>query len=139
MNLKDLTSKTKNKYTELCQKTGSILKNPSNMEKRQQYMMLFFGVALLNLGLVELASAQTDFDVDETQFTAVICAITEFIEGAFGALIMVISGIGAIVSAAFGQYKAAIGLLVVAVGAFVLRSLVATFFGDEIYADCAAE
>lgn len=60
----------------------------------------------------------------------VINAIFTYLEGSFGALVMVCAGIGAIVSSAFGQYRAALGLLVVAVGAFVLRSLVGTFFND---------
>lgn len=52
-----------------------------------------------------------------------------FIEGSFGALIMVSAGLGAIVAAAFGGYKVAISLLFVAVGAFILRALVSLFFG----------
>ena len=50
------------------------------------------------------------------------------IEGNAGALVMVIAGIAALVSAAFGAFRAAISLLVVAVGAFILRSLVVIFF-----------
>jgi hypothetical protein len=57
--------------------------------------------------------------------------LLRFIEGSFGALVMVASGIGAIVAAAFGAYKAAIALLFVAVGAFILRSLVSLFFGTN--------
>ena len=52
-----------------------------------------------------------------------------FIEGSFGALIMISAGIGAIVAGAFGAYKAAISLLFVALGAFILRALVSLFFG----------
>lgn len=52
-----------------------------------------------------------------------------FIEGPFGALVMVGSGLGAILAGAFGAYKAAISLLFVAVGAFILRALVSLFFG----------
>lgn len=54
-----------------------------------------------------------------------------FIEGSFGALIMIASGIGAIIAGAFGAYKAAISLLFVAVGSFILRALVSLFFGTE--------
>ena len=50
------------------------------------------------------------------------------IEGNLGALIMVVAGIAAIVSAAFGAFRAAVSLLAVAVGAFILRSLVEIFF-----------
>jgi hypothetical protein len=52
-----------------------------------------------------------------------------FIEGSFGALIMVGAGLSAIIAGAFGAYKAAISLLFVAVGAFILRALVSLFFG----------
>jgi hypothetical protein len=53
-----------------------------------------------------------------------------YLEGSFGALILAASGIGAIMSAAFGQYKAAFSLMAVAVGSFILRSLISTFFND---------
>ena len=52
----------------------------------------------------------------------------ELIEGNAGALVMVLAGIAALISAAFGAYRAAVSLLVVAVGAFILRSLVEIFF-----------
>lgn len=54
-----------------------------------------------------------------------------FIEGSFGALLMIGAGLGAIVAGAFGAYKAAISLLFVAVGAFILRALVSLFFGTN--------
>ena len=44
---------------------------------------------------------------------------------------MVVSGIGAIVAAAMGAYRAAVGMIVVAVGSFILRALVSLFFGSE--------
>lgn len=54
--------------------------------------------------------------------------LMQLVEGNAGSLIMVLAGIGAIISAAFGAYRAAVSLIVVAVGAFVLRSLVEIFF-----------
>jgi hypothetical protein len=44
---------------------------------------------------------------------------------------MAASGIGAILSAAFGQYKMALSCMVVAVGAFILRSMLNTFFNTQ--------
>lgn len=44
---------------------------------------------------------------------------------------MVASGIGVIIAAAFGAYKASIALLFVAVGAFILRAVVSLFFGTN--------
>ena len=55
----------------------------------------------------------------------------KYIEGSFGVLIMVVSGLGAIMSSAFGQYRAALGCLVVAVGSFILRSVASTFFNSD--------
>ena len=55
----------------------------------------------------------------------------KYLEGSFGALIMAASGLGAIMSAAFGQYKMALSCMVVAVGAFILRSMMYTFFNVQ--------
>ena len=54
-----------------------------------------------------------------------------YLEGSFGALVMVSAGLGSLISSAFGQYRMALSLLVVAVGSFILRSLVTTFFNDR--------
>lgn len=50
------------------------------------------------------------------------------IEGNFGALIMVCAGLASIIAAAFNQYRKAFSMLIVASGAFILRSLVVIFF-----------
>jgi len=104
-------------------------------------MMLFaLGVVILAGGLSHDVLAQggiggsngeLNTEYNDFRITEAINAILTYIEGAFGALVMVSAGLGAIISAAFGQYRAALGLLVVAVGAFILRSLVGTFFNDE--------
>lgn len=70
--------------------------------------------------------------IDDDRIVAVMQVILGYLEGSFGALVMVIGGIMAIVSAAFGQYKAALGLLIVACGCFILRSVVNTFFGGVL-------
>lgn len=67
---------------------------------------------------------------NDARLSDAINVVLTYIEGSFGAMVMVAAGIGAILSSAFGQYRAALGLLVVAVGAFILRSLVGTFFND---------
>lgn len=67
---------------------------------------------------------------NDVRFAEATNRIFGYLEGAFGSLVMVAAGLGTIISSAFGQYRAAMGLLVVAVGAFILRSLVSTFFND---------
>ena len=53
-----------------------------------------------------------------------------YVEGSFGALVFVCAGVFAILSAAVGQYRAALALLVVGIGGFILRSILSTFFND---------
>ncbi len=98
--------------------------------------MFLSGLAILSVGLTELSVAQgrqpespEDFYYDYKPIRGSVELLFNLIEGSFGALIMVISGIGAIIAAAFGAYRAAVSLIIVAVGAFVLRSLVSLFFG----------
>ena len=136
MKFKSIFAKIDSAYQTAGRKIGVAVKAPTNQQS--SVFMLLAGIVLLNFGIVEFASAtRNDFEIADGAFLGIICAITRFIEGPFGALIMVIAGIGAIVSSAFGQYRAAIGLLVVAIGAFILRSLVQTFFGARIYDGCA--
>ena len=67
---------------------------------------------------------------NDARIANAVNAVMTYLEGTFGALVMAAAGIGAILSAAFGQYKAALSLMVVAIGAFILRSLMSTFFND---------
>ena len=93
-------------------------------------MMLFvLGVVLLTGGMAAQTFAlQTNYN--DVRVSNSVNAVLTYIEGTFGALVMVAAGVGAILSSAFGQYRAALGLMVVAIGAFILRSFVATFFND---------
>ena len=77
------------------------------------------------------APENNDIPYDDTLQRNSVGNLFRFIEGAFGALIMTAAGIGAIVAASMGAYKAAVGILVVAVGAFILRALVSLFFGTD--------
>ena len=72
-----------------------------------------------------------DVPYDDTLVRNSVGNLFKLIEGAFGALLVVGAGIGAIVAATMGAYKAALALLVVSVGAFVLRAYVSLFFGTN--------
>jgi hypothetical protein len=97
-----------------------------------QSVLLIVGVGLLVAGLSSPADAyQPVANFNDDRIAEAADVIMTYVHGSFGALIMVCSGIAAILSAAFGGYRAALGLLVVAVGSFILRSLVGTWFNDS--------
>lgn len=128
-----MITKIKNAYVDLAQKISAATIAPT--EKQARMALFVAGVAILGLGLSHEVSAQvattvTAINYNDDRITNAVNAIMTYLEGSFGALIMAASGIGAIMSAAFGQYKAALSLMVVAVGAFILRSLMSTFFND---------
>ena len=108
-------------------------------ERHATAIMLAVGVVLLTGGLVELSQAQgggptgsfSEAAYDDSLVRGAVGNLFKLVEGAFGALVMVVAGLGAIVAAAMGAYRAAVGMLVVAVGAFILRALVSLFFGDN--------
>lgn len=112
----------------------------STLVSRLEQVMLFAGVGLLVVGLADLSVAQettfSEANYNDSLVRNAVGNLFRLIEGAFGALIMVVAGLGAIVAAAMGAYRAAVGMLVVAVGAFILRALVSLFFGED-YADFA--
>ena len=126
--MKKLISSLNKKFAHASQKASACVVAPT---KGATSLMLFgVGVVLLSVGLDGMAIAQHTTEYNDVRFADSLNAILIYIEGTFGAMVMVSAGIGAILSSAFGQYRAALGLLVVAVGAFILRSLVGTFFND---------
>jgi hypothetical protein len=127
--MKKLISSVRATSLTACQRISAGFVAPS---KTTSSLMLFaFGIGLLALGTEGLVQAQHKTDYNDVRLADSLNAILIYIEGTFGAMVMVSAGIGAILSSAFGQYRAALGLLVVAVGAFILRSLVGTFFNDQ--------
>ena len=61
-------------------------------------------------------------------FEGLVVFLYNALTGGFGALIMIVAGLGAILAAAFGQFKAALSALVVALGVFVLQIFIRAFF-----------
>ncbi|MCB0346877.1 MAG: hypothetical protein KDD66_17295 [Bdellovibrionales bacterium] len=113
---------------------AKLSKLQSSLNKHSDAALWLLGFALLATGLcadsfAQLATAPgSGVAGGDDRIYEVVNRIFLLIEGNLGALIMISAGLGAIIAAAFGAYRAAVGLLVVAVGAFILRSLVAIFF-----------
>jgi hypothetical protein len=142
--MKKTIETVKSGYVALCQKIGAAKVAPS--AAHTQVALFALGTTLIAFGLTEGSFAQLvginigsgsstldDHQIayNDTQIASAVVAILTMIEGSFGALVMVGSGIAAILSSAFGQYKAALGCLVVAVGSFILRSVMSTFFNTD--------
>src|SRR5262245_10429742 len=56
--------------------------------------------------------------------------LLSYIEGGFASLVAAAAGLGAIVAAAVGGFKAAWALLVVSIGAFILRTYIGVFLAQ---------
>ena len=112
-------------------KFTNFFRNPSTQSI--QILLYAVGAGLLTFGFsggveAQFGAAGGEITVQHDRIDEMVRAILAFLEGSFGALIMVVAGIFAIVSSAFGQYRVALGLLAMAIGAFILRALVNTFF-----------
>lgn len=113
----------------------------TNTNNKINKLLLTTGSIVLVLGIFDNSLAITTTATPEFEPELIQCAVAnlfKLIEGAFGALIMVVSGIGAIIAAAMGAYRASLGMLVVAVGSFILRSLVSLFFGTD-FPECQTQ
>ncbi len=131
--MKKLVKIASEKIKTACQYTAAAFVAPSEAQVRT--IIFLAGISMLAISLSLDATAQgtggnTSTKYNDAKVANAVNAIMTYLEGSFGALIMAASGIGAIMSAAFGQYKAALSLMVVAVGAFILRSIMSTFFND---------
>ena len=130
--MKKLVKIVSEKIKTACQYTAASFAAPSEAQVRT--IIFLAGISMLAISLSLDATAQggnTSTKYNDAKVANAVNAIMTYLEGSFGALIMAASGIGAIMSAAFGQYKAALSLMVVAVGSFILRSLIGTFFNDQ--------
>ena len=113
-----------------------------NIYKIIYYSSILFLIFTFNINLSETLSAQgsgptgsfTEAGLDDSLIRNAVGNLLRLLEGAFGALIMVVAGVLAIIAAAMGSYRAAMGMLVVALGAFILRALVSLFFGSDFEA-----
>lgn len=121
-------------YCEFGQRLGATIAAPR--EREVQVVFFTFGTLMLAAGMSEVAWAQlygveSDYrPFNDRRVAQAVVILLTFLEGAFGALIMAAAGIGAIISSAFGQYRASLGCLIVAVGSFILQSFLSTFFND---------
>ena len=138
--MKVVANKVHSAYRATC--TRVAVSTAQNADK----ILLVAGVALVAGGVADFSIAQngqgpsgswTQANYDDELVRAGVGNLFRLIEGAFGALVMVVAGLGAIIAAAMGAYRAAVGMLVVALGAFILRALVSLFFGQgyDSYAD----
>lgn len=119
-------------YPAVCRRIFTEIAAPRPAVSR--FVLFAAGFAILLAGYAPGADAALgngQITYNDERITAATNAVLTYLEGSFGALVMVASGIGCIISAAFGQYRSAIGLMVVAIGSFILRSLVSTFFNDQ--------
>ena len=132
--MKKLVKIVSEKIKTACQYTAASFAAPSEAQVRT--IIFLAGISMLAISLSLDATAQNTggnetVKYNDDKVANAVNAIMTYLEGSFGALIMAASGIGAIMSAAFGQYKAALSLMMVAVGAFILRSIMSTFFNDQ--------
>jgi hypothetical protein len=132
--MKNLMKNAKAKCRDMCVDAYCSTKNFIN--KHGNLCLFIMGTFLLVVGLTSLSMANlTGWDA---RINVAICKIFAFLEGGFGALVMIVAGLLAIVTAAMGAYKAAMACLIVAVGTFILRAAVTLFFSGTMAAQSQA-
>ena len=87
-------------------------------------------ICLALFGVVMIASVSPhDVYAGAGSFSVACNKMLLLVEGAFGALVAAVAGVAAIVAAALGGFKMAWSLVVVSIGAFILRSWIQLFQG----------
>lgn len=111
------------------------------LQRRGNVLLFLVGIGLLVFGSHELGTAQVipgegapsasgGGPIDQTRLKLAVCKLYQLTEGAFGALVATVAGIGAIIASTVGAFRAGYTLLFTAIGAFILRSLISLFFGS---------
>jgi len=99
-------------------------------------LLSFFVVLPANIAIAQddpaaEATQNAAAEFDDNVVKCASSALLQLIEGNLGAMVFVAAGIGTIIAIAFGGYRAAVSLLMVALSAFVIRSFVIIHFGEE--------
>ncbi|MDR2337418.1 MAG: hypothetical protein LBE20_02070 [Deltaproteobacteria bacterium] len=89
--------------------------------------LFLIGIVFLIFGLTSLSIAEDATVIIQKQ----LCKILELLEGAFGALVLVVAGLAAVVTAAMGAYKMAMSCVVIACGSYLVQAFMILFFGDQ--------
>lgn len=108
-------------YRLLCIRSAAA--GQRTFERHAGLSLFLLGVGLLYGGASELAHAGSG------TYGQACDGLLQLVEGTFGALITAAAGVGAIVASAVGGFKMAWALVVVSVGAFILRSFITLFNG----------
>jgi hypothetical protein len=133
----------KNDTTDTCVpsvRRSSVFGGPRG-EAAFSLSLLAVGVGIIAFGIMDDATAQMSSGAaitytDDRVVNSVNVVMT-YIEGSFGALLMVVAGMAAIVTTALAKYKSSKKLLAlafvffaIAVGLFLGRAVIGTFFND---------
>lgn len=122
-----MLEKIKSCYEGTCRYIGAMQIAPT--KRQAQVCLLLLGLVILTAGSgLEAMSLPNNSEINTDRIDKAADKLLKAIQGPFGALIMIVAGIFAIVCAAMGSYKVALSLLVISLGAFILRSIIATFF-----------
>lgn len=117
---KHMRTKINNALLTFAQKVSTAAIAPT--ERQARTILFLAGVSLLVFGLpVDAVAGKVANEVNSVQV---------YLEGSFGALLMVTAGLGCIIAATIGRYNDALLYLGLAVGTFISRSIMSTFFND---------
>jgi hypothetical protein len=108
-----------------------VLENPWTV------MFFLLGVFTLVFGITENSLAQAasaPTPPDTRAIDEAICWILYFQNHSWGALLAATTGVSALVSAAVGNYKAALSFLAVCIGSYAPAPLATLYFGDAALA-----
>ncbi len=75
-----------------------------------------------------VSAQQNAATVDTSAIDEAICWLMYFQNGSYGALLLAVSGVGAVVGAAMGSYRAAMNCLVVGVGSWLIQPVADLMF-----------
>lgn len=96
----------------------------TNIKRLSQFLFIF-SFFLLFIFCQETFAA----GYDDKKFGVVCDSTMQYLQGGFGALLSAIAGFGAVIASAVGGFRMAWALVVVSVGAFIVKEYMEIWFG----------
>lgn len=82
--------------------------------------------------LLPSASAYAQVQRPDTMITVGLCNVLALTNGSFGAALTIVAGLVALIGSAMGSYRAAMSVLIVAAGTWLIQPVMELFFGIAI-------
>ena len=125
-----MVNKIKETYKKVGQYLGAAKFTPSKSQIQRVLFTFIFVIALFTVGMFLDIRVKGLTPYNDTWLAHALNPLIEYLQRSLGGKLMVVGGIGAILSSAFGKNRPVLGLLLIAIMGVIIRTVEQNYFND---------